>query len=189
MKNDNEIQIYFGKECSNLYTLGYVSADLFQLLAFCEMIDNEDFINLNKFFPSEGPRSFFLTRYSKIVTERIKGSQVSEVKNGSIEVILASASLAAAIIMPIVAILVERELARRNKTVTFNISTSDQNLQYFLNRYKLGIYGQGIEGRNRFFEELGNNNFRVTAINQDTFDIENLTRYYTSRIAKTLHMN
>jgi len=91
MKNF-KIRIYFGSELANLYELGWISADLSQLIEFSELVESGEQARAEKFF---GEKSRPFNRYAAINKDREKRPEIIDVQNGSIELLIAGTSLGA----------------------------------------------------------------------------------------------
>ena len=90
---ENKVKIYFGGDLTNLYEIGWLSSDLSQLIDFAELVE-------------EGKE------------ER---PEIVDVRKGSVELVIAGCSVAAAVIMPLVQIAVQRYFTQRDEEVSFQI--------------------------------------------------------------------
>lgn len=199
MENSNTLSIYFGNKCANLYTIGFVSSEIVQLLTFCELIQLQKKEELEYFFYKDNYKSYPFRRNSKIITDNIKITQINDVKKGSVD-LLAAAGLAANIIMPIVSVFIQRYLYNRDNRQhdneinrddreIFNINPFDQVLNNQLNAFSLGLYGEGANGLNKLFNALSELGYNVEALNVNVFNIYHVTDIYAQRIAKIIQRN
>jgi len=189
MENNHSLTVYFGEDYANLYTIGYVSSDIFQLLIFCELLQKGDKETVRKLYSRDSYRPYGFNRYNRVFKDNIKISKISDVKKGSVELIIAEATLAAAIIIPIVVVFLQNFMNQRNQRLTFNVNPNDIRLHNLINLYELGHFGNGREGLNEFFRELVRNGYNVQALGQDVYTIEYIANLYARRIARTLRMN
>jgi len=166
-----------------MYDLGYVSTDLYQLLAFSELLEDEDFENIEKYY-GEKARPF--NRYISVLEKYKKESTIVDVKNGSIELLVENAPLIAAIIMPLVALKVQSYFAEQNREIQFELSPEDQGLKRIIDAYSEGEFGDGQEGLDLLFSILENRNYSVTITAQDAYAIEHVIEKYAKRIVKTI---
>lgn len=188
MSHDQTLKVYFGEGCANLYTIGYISSDLFQLLAFSELLEQRDEGRLYKYFLRK-ERPLYLSRYSKLLRENIKTSQVTDVKKGSVELIISCVTVASAIIIPFVVLGVHRRFERSDQQVTFNVATDDQTIQQNLDEYSQGTFGHGVKGLDAFVQHLAAQGYDVHAVSERVYEIEHVVDRYERRLARTLKMN
>ncbi|TYB32385.1 MAG: hypothetical protein FXF49_11800 [Flexistipes sinusarabici] len=110
---EEKITIYLGGDLAHLYELGYISTDLHQIAAFGEMVEEGRTRDVERFFLKKRPTP--INRYTNLMGEkRRRKTEVLEVKPGSIELLLGVSTLVASLVMPLVAIRVNRELQRRD---------------------------------------------------------------------------
>ena len=183
---NDDIKIYFGEELSNLFELGYISTDIHQLIAFSELIEENNLNQIEKYF---GEKPIPINRYVTISKDSKKKSRISEVKQGSIELTLTDIGVVAGIVMPIVAIKVQQYFNERNETVQFQIYAQDQNVQRLLRRYENGDFGRGQEALDRLFRNLEYANYDIQIQNENIYLIEHITNKYSQRIIKTIKKN
>jgi len=184
--DDQEIRLYFGGELANLYELGWISTDLSQLIEFAELVESGKRERAEKFF-GEKARPF--NRYVALTEKREKRPEIVDVKKGSIELIIAGTSVAAAVIMPLVQIAVQRHFAAKDETVTFELSPQDQGLRRVMDAYERGDFGQGIDGLNMLMSVLQQRNYNVSVLANNVYLIEHVVEKYSQRIIKTINKN
>ena len=144
------LRVYFGAEISNLYDLGYLSIDLYQLIVFSELMQEGDHEQIDKWF-GENTRS--LNRNASGIKAYRKVSEIREAKNGSLELFVAIGSLLTSIIVPLVQTYMQRNLGSRQ--VAFEIGVDDQNIQQALRTYANGTFGTGPQSLEMLFAALG----------------------------------
>ena len=181
-----EIRLYFGCELANLYELGWISSDLSQLMEFSKLLEDGNSRRANKYF---GKQARGFNRYFSITEEREKRPEIIDIRKGSIELVIAGATLAASIIMPLVAIAVKRYFDAKDETMTFELSPKDPALKRMIDAYEKGDFGQGIEGLTMLVELLGQKNYSVTIKAKDVYLIEHVIEKYSQRIIKTIKKN
>ena len=184
--DDQEISIYFGGELANLYELGWISTDMSQLIAFSELVETGNIERAEKYF---GEKSRPFNRYVSITEKREKRPEIVEVKKGSVELIIAGATLAAAVIMPLVQIAVQRHYAAKSEAVTFQLSAQDQGLRRVIDAYECGDLGQGRDGLEMLMSVLQQRNYDVSVLANNIYLIEHVVERYSQRIIKTINMN
>ncbi|MGD9874526.1 MAG: hypothetical protein AB7T27_09690 [Kiritimatiellia bacterium] len=188
MAVNNTLRVYFGDEQANLYTIGYLSSDLFQLLTFSELIEQHRDRQLEQYFFAE-KRPAYLNRYSKVYRERIKFGKVTDVEKGSVELIVDGIVDTATIIIPFTVMTAQLLIERSRQRVTFNVSIDDPKVQQHLDAYKRRVFGKGDEGLETFIKYLSQKHYDVQAIADRVYDISKITDQVSNRMARTLKMN
>ncbi|MED5238510.1 MAG: hypothetical protein VX379_02935 [Pseudomonadota bacterium] len=135
-----------------------------------------------------GEKSRPINRYSSQLTKGFK-SEIVDVKKGSVAVAVAGATFIAAIVMPVVAIKVQRELEKEDQMVRFEISPQDESIKAHLQSYANGNFGRGEEGLTALFEVLQRLNYSVQISGEDIYSIEHVTNKYAQRMVKTIRKN
>jgi len=184
--NNFQIKIYFGSELANLYELGWISADLSQLIEFSELVQNKKQERAEKFF---GEKSRPFNRYAAINKDREKRPEIIDVQKGSIELLIAGSSIAVAVIMPLVQIAVQRHFSKLDETVTFELSPQDKVLRKVMNAYEKGEFGEGTEGLKVLMSVLQQRNYNVDALADNIYLIEHVVDKYSQRIIRTIKKN
>ena len=180
---DFGITIHFASDISDLYTLGYVASDLYQMWVYSELIQKNDRYNIERFY---GEKAKYFNRYVSVLDEYREQATIKEIKRGSVELYLGGATLVAAVVMPIVAIKAQTYMQERNQTVTFNVNPDDPQLANVLDAYKRDVFGSGNAGVDTLAAYLKNKGYSVKAISDNIYDIERVTDRYGQRIAKTI---
>ncbi len=183
---ENEVKIYFGGDLTNLYEIGWLSSDLSQLIDFAELVEEGNEERTEKFF-GEKARPF--NRYTKILNKPHKRPEIVDVRKGSVELVIAGCSVAAAVIMPLVQIAVQRYFTQRDEEVSFQISSKDRGLQRIMNGYASGEFGRGSEGLGTLMTILQQRNYDVTVLAQNLYRVEHVVEKYSQRMIKTIKKN
>tara|TARA_Y100001956_G_scaffold23163_1_gene22839 strand:+ start:571 stop:1140 length:570 start_codon:yes stop_codon:yes gene_type:complete len=184
--DEKEVRIYFGGDLTNLYEIGWLSSDLSQLVEFSELLEDGKLERTEKFF-GEKARPF--NRYTKIVDKPYKRPEIVDVRKGSVELVIAGCSLAAAVIMPLVQIAVQRHFAQKDEVVSFEISPQDPNLRSIMDAYASGQFGRGSEALSALMAVLQRRNYNVTILEQNIYRIEHVVEKYSQRMVKTIEKN
>lgn len=184
--DNHKIRIYFGSELANLYELGWISTDLSQLIAFSELVESGEQDRAEKFF-GENSRPF--NRYTSLIKKREKRPEIVDVQNGSIELVIAGASVAVAIIMPLVRVAVTRHFAKLDETITFEISPEDKGLSKIMNAYEKGDFGKDREGLEVLMAVLKEREYNVDVLSNNIYLIEHVVDKYSQRIIRTIKKN
>jgi len=183
---ENKIKVYFGGDLANLYEVGYLSVDLFQLITFSDLIEQGDIDKAKDYF-GEKPKP--INRYSSLYRKRKTTSEIADVKKGSLELIIAGVTLSAAIIMPLVQIAAQKYFDYRNANVQFQISPDDLSLKRIIDAYAKGDFGRGQEGLDTLFAILERRDYDVRILAENTYIIEHVIDKYSKRIVKTVNKN
>ena len=183
---NQQLKIYFGAGIANLYDVGYLATDIQQLITFSEMINESDIESIEKYF---GERVKGLNRYAKPLGKYGKSSEITDVRKGSLELIISGMAVAAAVIIPIAIAKVQHKLHQEGLETTFEISPEDDNLRIHLNAYASGQYGEGIEALNFLFEVLSRLNYNTSVVAEHIYRIDHITDKYAGRMVKTIKRN
>lgn len=181
--NKQDIKIYFGTEMANLYDLGYITTDLYQIFAFSDLLEQKESEKVEKYF---GEKSKPFNRYLTVLDKYKKDSSIVDVKKGSIELLLANAPLIAAVVMPLVAIKVQSYFAEKGRQIQFELSPADPALKRIMDSYEAGDFGDGRDGLDTLFSVLQQRNYSVSLTGQDAYSIEHVVDKYAQRIVKTI---
>ena len=182
----NGIKLYFGKELANLYELGWISTDLSRLIEFSELIESGRIERAEKFY-GEKARPF--NRYVSPAGKKGTRPEIVDARRGSLELILAEVGVAAAIIMPLVGIAVQRYFAERDEAVSFQLSPEDPGLRRVMQAYENGEFGTSDEGLQTLIAILQQRNYNVTYLHQNAYLVEHVVEKYSQRIVKTIKKN
>ncbi len=183
---NQQLKVYFGSGIANLYDVGYLATDIQQIITFAEMINESDFESAEKYF---GEKVKGLNRYAKPLEKYGKSSEITDVRKGSLELIVSGMAVAAAIIVPIAIAKVQHQLAQEGLETTFEISPEDENLKTHINAYASGEYGTGMEALNFLFEMLSRLNYNTSVVAEHVYRIEHVTDKYAGRMVKTIKRN
>ena len=180
---ERNVRVYFGGELSHLYELGYISTDLHQIAAFGEMVAESRKEDIERFFLRKKPGP--ITRYTKLTDSKRRRTEIVDVQPGSIELLIGVSTLVASIVMPLVAIGVNRQLERGEAVVQFNISPEDQRLKRALDAYEAGQFGDGRDGLEALFAVISGD-YDVKAVASNLYEIEHVVSQYSRRIVRTI---
>ncbi len=181
-----KIRIYFGSELANLYELGWISTDLSQLIEFSELVESGEQERAEKFF---GEKSRPFNRYTALTKNREKRPEIVEVQKGSIELVIAGASIAVAVIMPLVRIAVTRYFDKQDESITFELSPQDKGLRKIMDAYEKGEFGKNSEGLKVLMSVLQERKYDVDVLANNIYLIEHVVEKYSQRIIRTIKKN
>lgn len=163
-----------------------MSSDLSQLVDCTELVESGDSERTEKFF-GEKARPF--NRYTKVVDKPHKRPEIVDVRKGSVELVIAGCSVAAAVIMPLVQIAVQRYFSQRDEEVSFEISPQDEGLRSIMNAYANGEFGRGSGALETLMTILQQRNYNVTVLAQNLYLVEHVVEKYSQRMVKTIKKN
>jgi hypothetical protein len=179
-----ELRIYFGGDIANLYDVGYLSTDIYQLIAFSELIDQKQDNEIRRWF-GEKPRPF--NRYASVLDKYRRSSDIREAKGGSLELVVAVASLVSNIVVPLVALYVQQQQDEKHPPmVSFEISVRDVRLQQVLNMFSEGYFGQGPQAIEALFQALRDRGYNVVLRANDAYVIHDTLKRYAQRMIRTM---
>lgn len=184
------LRIYFGRGLADLHHVGYFATDLSQLYVLCCLVEREHPEIARRYLavPSEDLARLLLShwpgRSSSIAREWAPELEIRSARGGSLELIVTCGSLLANIVMPILAIEVQRRL--QPSEMFFEIAAKDPDVQSTLNAYASGVFGSGPDALNRLFAALHAQNYSVELKGQDAYLISRMLNRYAQRMVRTV---
>lgn len=181
LKESRQIVIKFGTEISTTYHLGYVLEDITKLVVLANSLRPGDFhapMNRSSFLYSP----LNLRRNDPRIGPLLDALRIERAQSGCIELFMDAANLAAAVVVPLVIMLV----AQRDKELTFEVRCTHAGLDGLLRRYASGDFGGGQDGLNHLFIHLAQMGLDVKASGMETFVINALVESYTAKIGRVL---
>ena len=179
-----ELRIYFGGEIANLYDVGYLSTDIYQLIAFSELIDQRKDADVTRWF-GEKARPF--NRYATVLDKYRRSSDIKEARGGSLELIVATASLVSSIVVPLVVVYIQKQLDGQNTgSINFEVSVKDPRVQQLLTMFAAGHFGQGARALDQLFQELQSRGYNVSLRSNDAYVIHSTLEKYSQRMVRTI---
>jgi len=103
--------------------------------------------------------------------------------------VIAGASVAVAVIMPLVQIAVQRYFAKQDETITFELSPQDKGLRKIMNAYEKGEFGEDREGLEVLMSVLQKRKYNVDVLANNIYLIEHVVEKYSQRIIRTIKKN
>lgn len=184
IEESKNLRIKFDLGANSLYDLAYLSLDIYHLIVFCELLQPKDIEALEKMYYN--PRMYSLTRYNRILQEFSKKAEVKDVKNGSIELVVAGVSTIAAIVVPFIAVSVQRKMNREDARLIFEISAEDEVLSRLIDEVGQGYYGRGEDGINWLLQVLAQRGYILEILGENAYKISKVLDRYEQRIIKTI---
>ncbi len=181
MPTINTITVHFGSEIANLYDIGYLSTDIYQIFAFSQLLEENKRTEVKRWF-GEKARPF--NRYAPVLEKRKRTAEITEVRNGSVELAVATGSLLTSIIVPLAIIYVQR--AMDAPVISFEVSIDDQEIQKALNAYAQGTFGAGAKALDLLFAALRQLGYDVKLQGQDAYIIDDVLQRYSRRMIRTI---
>lgn len=183
--NENGLDIRLDSTTLSLYKLGWISADLSQILDFGQLFESQDYEKADRFF---GPGARPFNRFTEL-SQPQNPPQIASIREGSIVILIAGATLVSSIVMPLVAIAVQNHLDSQAESSTFQISPKDKKLKQILDTYEAGTFGRGKEGLNTLFAILSQRGYDISVNGENIYLIESTIERYTGRIVRTISKN
>ena len=181
--SERNLSVRFGDEIANLHDLGYITTDLYHLVAFADLMTEGRTTEAEKYF-GEDARPF--NRYLGIMGESRGHAEIIDARKGSVELLLSGLGLLASLVMPLVAIEVRRRVERSGKTVSFQISPDDPGLTRLLDAYADGEFGTGQPALEMLFAVLRSRGYSLELRGEDVYAIEHVVDRYAQRIVRTV---
>ena len=181
---NNEVSIRLGDDLMTLFHLGYISEDLAKVLILTHSGDISDNYEVRR----RGGASFYdpldIRRNDRRFKEHIDLLKIARVEAGSIEIVLAGATLLSSIVVPLV-VMRAQQIAIHDE-ITLEVRCSHPLVQPLLDRYTAGEFGNGPDALNTLFESLKTAGIDVSPRTADVFVITSIVERYANRIAKTV---
>jgi hypothetical protein len=155
---------------------------LYQLITFSELLQEGNDELIVKWF---GENTRFLNRSTGGFKAYRGASEIREARNGSLELFIEIRSLITSIIVPLVAIYLQRYLETRQ--VQFEVSVDDQNIQQALRTYANGTFGTGPQALELLFAALGQLGYNIRIQAQDIYVIDDVLNRYARRMVRTIN--
>ena len=186
MIDKHEVVIRFGDQLMNLYHLGYVSEDLAKVLVLAHSAREIRLGAVENFGSAVFRDPYDVGRNDPRFQGFLELLRIEKVRSGSIEIVLASASLLSSIVVPLV-ILRAQQTAGRGE-LTLDVRSNHPLINPLLQRYSAGDFGRGPEAMNRLFSDLARAGVDVSPISNDVFVIDSIVQRYSRRIASVIKM-
>jgi hypothetical protein len=175
------LRLRFGDGLLNLHDIGYLSVDVYQLVAFSQTLAEENVAEAERWF-GENARPF--NRFAPVLERYARMSAVTDARRGSIELWMEVANLAAAIIVPLVAVYVQREFG--NPEVNFEIGVDDQVVWRAIDSYAKNAFGRGPRALEGLCDYLGQRERNVKLIGDNSVLIDGVLTGYAKRMVRTI---
>ena len=184
-KNDFPVAIEFRKGLANLYDLGYLSVDFYQLAVFASLVQSGDPYAANKLL---GKKARPVNRYRPELVRHTDLGEVISSRSGSI-ILTVVLPLAGVVIWDLVKAAIHRHVDYHNAQVTLNVSVQDQKLNKILDEYQNRTFGSGDKGLEVLFAILRARNYNVEHMSENAFLIQHVVRKFSQRMVRTIHKN
>ena len=102
----SELQIRFGGALANLYDVGHLTVDLYQLIAFAELLEQKDDVTIQRWY---GDKARPFNRYALPLEKYRESSRIRDAKAGSLDLVVSVASLLSSVIVPLVVLYLQNE--------------------------------------------------------------------------------
>lgn len=181
----SKLRIHIDIRNNSLYDLGYLAIDIYHLIVFSKLIEDCDEYSLETYFYAP-KRGFMLTRERNILREYRSSANIEHMEDGSIVIDISQVGLIATIIVPFVALYVEKRIKEKNEDITFEISADDKELQRLIEEVGKGYYGLEDEGLTWLLNILEERGYSIEVINKDIYRINKVMTNYQKRIVRTI---
>ena len=177
------IRIKFSEDALNLYVVGYLSVDLHQLAIFSHLLETQEIDKAEAYF---GKGAFSPNRYSRVYDTRAVSTNIKRVKEGSLELVVDVTGTIAQILMPLLAIWIDRRLNRRGERVIFEVDPTDRTLTRLLDAYQDSVLGDGDASFEYLMGLLQQSGYDVRVLGRNAFLIEHVLDRYAQRAVRTI---
>ena len=175
------LRLRFRDGLLNLHDIGYLSVDVYQLVAFSQTLADENVAEAERWF-GESARPF--NRFAPVLERYARMSPVTDARRDSIELWMEVGNLAAAIIVPLVAVYVQRELG--NPEINFQIGVDDQVVQRAIDAYEKGGFGRGPRALEGLCDYLRQRERNVQLVGDNSVLIDEVLARYAKRMVRTI---
>lgn len=185
VKKKYELTLRFDFGNNSLFDLGYISIDIFHLIVFSELIQNNEFDKMERFFINN-KNPFSLTRDSVFLKSFRDQALIKSVRNGSIEIIISEVSLVATVLIPYIIYKLQKRDNHKSQKYYFEVNSNDTELNILIDRFKEGYYGRGDESIQWLFNTLNNRGYDISIRGMNSFAINKVIERYERRIVKII---
>lgn len=173
------MKIHFNFEVNSLYDLAYISVDLYQLIVFCELLEDEH-DGLKVFLESPGS----INRYNKELRKYREKIRVVHLQDGSIEIFIDGLKELTKIVISFLATYIMNENRTSKEKIRFEIEAEDKYLNELFDELKNGYYGLKEEDWFEWLHDLLiKKGYSVEIINEDCYRV---IKKYGKRMLKTV---
>jgi hypothetical protein len=175
------MMIRFKNGATSLYDVGYILADINQLVVFSALLEQKRDLDIDRWY-GEGPRVFH--RRAAPLIEHVDVAKVVHAHDGSINL----AVLVKPLMAPLVVKLVWSQVEKRIRPQHFDVEVSvcDQRVKRGLDEYEKGTFGDGAPAIEYLFKELAKGGYNVTLRGKDAYVIESVVGRYSARVVRTI---
>lgn len=159
-----ELNLKFNFDQNTLYELGLFSTDLYQLIVFYELLQNDELDLIEEYFLH--PKPFAVTRNNHLLRGFRDRAKIKSINNGSIEMIIAGVSCAATIIVPYSIYRLQKKDNNESQEIFFEISTNDQEINQLLDQFNEGLYEKGIQALQWLINNLNERGYKSQTLNR-----------------------
>ncbi len=183
-EGSDEVVIRLGNELMTLYHLGYISEDIAKALALA----HDDSVPLTDYRGSVfGPRDGLeLFRNDARLVENLGLLRLKRVDSGSIELVLAGATLLATIFVPI---LIFKVQAKAGTAITFEVRCKTPGVMALINRLADGGYGSGPQSIQHLLDDLRRRGVNISVTSEHVYKLEAIADRYASKIARVTRVS
>ncbi|UHQ24975.1 hypothetical protein LVB77_10005 [Lysobacter sp. 5GHs7-4] len=185
MEQFDEVSVIIGSEYMTLYHLGYLSEDIGKALVLAQAAHESDLTTngpVSRFDPLDSLEMF---RNDPRFVEHMGLLRIERVRPGSIEIVIAAASLLAAVVVPV---LLQRVQQRGAQGVTFEVRSSHPMVAVMLERYRNGEYGQWPESLQVLCSNLERVGVDMSARSPNAYVLVSVIDRYAVKIARIMQV-
>lgn len=179
------MKLRFDFGVNSLYEIGYLLIDIYHLVVFSELLEQQNFKTLDDLF-FEPRRGYVLTRNNEILTEFRNSAKVEHIRDGCVEIVIGGLGVVASTIIPFVVAKVQDNARRREERITFEIDADDQELRNLIEGVGQGYYGFEEDGTRWLLKTLANRGYNIEVQNQDVYKITKVLNNISKRMVKVI---
>lgn len=165
-----------------LYELSFFSLDLLRLFVVSSLVDEAQSDGESKLISSKNIDRSYQNRSSlgSYYKKHKEDIQVKEFKEGSIELVLSSVGIAAAVIVPIILYYLNKRNQEEGQVINFTIDSEDSEMNSFLGEVQNRNFGsfddcfefirQSMIRRGYSFEAISDNTYKALKANSNRLE-------------------
>lgn len=175
------LQLHYKDRLANLYDVGYLSVDLFQLIAFAQALEAGDKAQLDRWY---GEKAHAFNRFAGILVQNVEKSRIIDARPGSVHFEIAVAGILVPVVCTLLNVYLQHHLD--NRDCQFTIESNDPVARRALDMYSRGMFGRGPEAIEKLSEHLANRSRSLTALGDNAYLVDQVLQRYAHRIVRTV---
>lgn len=177
-----QIEIHFPDQLADLYSVGYLSNDINQIVAYARLLEEGREAEASQFFSE---RTKGLNRQATPLRDFRHAARIRDAEKGSL-VLTVATTIAAAVLGGIVGAMVSAKLAEEKRVERFEISPSDKRINRLLDQYAEGTFGRGYDALQFLLERLQQLGYDVKVLSDNAYAVYEVADRTADRMVRMI---